>query len=426
MRVGVVGSGISGMVAASLLHRDHEVTLFEAQDRIGGHTNTVDVQVDGRRFAIDTGFIVHNPRTYPNLIRIFADLGISTRPTEMSFSVHEEATGLEYSSQAVLARRRNALSPRVLRMVADILRFNREAASIAAAEDPDLTLGELLRSRGYSKPFVELYVVPMGAAIWSTVPERMLSFPAHSFVRFLMNHGLTNLRDRPTWRVVEGGSRKYVEKLTAPFSDRIRLSSPVVGIARNELGVMVRVDGQPPEHFDRIVIAAHSDQALKMLEDPSREEREVLGAMRYQRNEAVLHTDARLLPRRERARASWNYHLPTKSEDRVVVTYDMNRLQGIDDAPVNFCVSLNATAQIDPAAILYETVYHHPEFTTESMRAQSRIGEISGVRNTYYCGAYWRYGFHEDGVVSALAVAEQFGIPGHAPSRKASASEAAE
>jgi predicted NAD/FAD-binding protein len=410
VRIAIVGTGISGMVAAWLLQREHEVTVFEARDRIGGHTNTVDVELEGRRFSVDTGFIVHNPRTYPNLISIFEELGVATAPTDMSFSVREQATGLEYSSQALLARRRNIMSPRIFLMVRDILRLNREAPQLLADSDLSTTLGDLLRDRGYSQAFVELYIVPMGAAIWSTDPRQMLSFPVQTFVRFLMNHGLTSLVDRPTWRIVQGGAREYVKKLTRSYADRIRLESPVEWIARNEQGVAVTVRGRKAEQFDRVVIAAHSDQALGMLADPSDAEREVLGAIRYQANDAVLHTDVSLLPHRRRAWASWNYHVPTQPKDRVVVTYDMNSLQGFGDAPATFCLSLNAGDRINPSKVLYRTSYQHPLYTPDSVAAQRRIDEISGPRHTFYCGAYWRYGFHEDGVVSALAVARKLGI----------------
>lgn len=409
MKLAVVGTGISGLVAAWLLQREHEVTVFEARDRIGGHTNTVEVEVNGRSFAIDTGFIVHNDQTYPNLVRIFEQLGVKTAATSMSFSVREEATGLEYSSQSILARRRNAWNPRVLRMTRDILRFNRHAISLVE-KDSSASLGDLLRAQRYSKEFIDLYIVPMGAAIWSTDPTRMLSFPAQTFVRFLLNHGLTSLVNRPTWSVVEGGSMQYVQKLVAPFADRIRPCSPVERIARDAGGVELTVRGRAAERFDGVVIAAHSDQALRMLADPSDAERETLGAMRYQSNEAVLHTDAALLPRTRRAWASWNYHLPKVASDRVVVTYHMNALQGLRGAPLEFCVSLNPSDRVDSSKVLYRTRYDHPLFTSDSVAAQKRIDEVSGPRHTYYCGAYWRYGFHEDGVVSALAVAKKLGI----------------
>jgi predicted NAD/FAD-binding protein len=295
-------------------------------------------------------------------------------------------------------------------MVGDVLRFNKEAESILASCDDRTTLGVLLETRGYSQPFIDLYIVPMGAAIWSTDPTRMLSFPAWTFVRFLVNHGLTSLVDRPTWRVVEGGSRQYVERLIDSFRERIHLECPVQRISRHERGVDVTVRGRPPELFDRVVIATHSDQALRMLGDPSDAEREILGAIRYQSNEAALHTDDSLLPRSRRAWASWNYRVPAGNHDRVAVTYDMNELQGIEDAPVRFCVSLNASDRVDPTKVLYRRTYHHPLFTAESVAAQRRLDEISGQRHTYYCGAYWRYGFHEDGVVSALAVARKLGI----------------
>ena len=417
MKIAVVGTGVSGLVAAWLLHRDHDVTVFEARDRLGGHTNTVDVEVGDQSYAIDTGFIVHNDRTYPTLQRIFAELGVPTKPTSMSFSVREDRTALEYSSQSIFARRRNALTPRILRMTRDILRFNRDSERLLDSGDHATTLGALLESRGYSRAFIDLYIVPMGASIWSTDPKRMMDFPAHTFIRFLVNHGLTSLVDRPQWFVIEGGSREYVERIVRPLDGRVRLSSPVERITRHARGVELTVKGTPPERFDRVVIAAHSDQALRMLADPSDAEREVLGAMRYQQNDVVLHTDASLLPRTRRAWASWNYLVPAASDEKVVVTYDMNALQGIEGAPERFCVSLNAGDRMDPARILYRTKYAHPLYTTESVAAQARIDEVSGVNNTYYCGAYWRYGFHEDGAVSALAVARKLGTGLETPKR---------
>lgn len=426
MKVAVVGTGISGLLSAWLLQREHDVTVFEARDRIGGHTHTVDVEVAGERFAIDTGFIVHNDRTYPHLRRVFDDLGVTVKPTSMSFSVREDRTGLEYSSQSILAQRKSALNPRVLRMVRDIFRFNGDADRVVVEDDRTTTLGELLRERGYSKSFIDLYVVPMGASIWSTDPARMMDFPAYTFVRFLINHGLTSLTNRPTWFVLEGGSRSYVDRMVESFASPVRTSSPVTRIARDLTGVEVTVRGGHTERFDRVVIAAHSDQALQMLGDPSDAEREVLGAMRYQQNDVVLHTDTSLLPRTRRAWASWNYVIPATGADQVTVTYDMNALQRIDEAPARFCVSLNAGDRIDPAQVLYRTEYAHPLYTTESVAAQARVDEVSGPRNTYYCGAYWRYGFHEDGVVSALAVCEKLGVTLDTPVSGPRSAEAAE
>jgi len=410
MKIAVVGTGVSGLVASWLLQREHDVTVFEARDRIGGHTNTVSVDLDGSRYAVDTGFIVHNDRTYPNLRRIFRELGVQTKPTHMSFSIRDDASGIEYSSRSILAQRRNLLNRRVLRMTRDILRFNWDAGRLLGERDESTTLEELLSAKGYSRSFIDLYIVPMGASIWSTDPERMMGFPAHTFIRFLINHGLTSLFDRPQWYVVRGGSRDYVERMTASFADRIRLSSPVEHIRRDERGVEIAARGGRPERFDRVVIASHSDQALRMLDDPSDAEREVLGSMQYQENDAVLHTDTSLLPRTSRAWASWNYLIPNRPEDKVVVSYDMNALQGIEGCSERFCVSLNAGDRIDPDRVLYRTTYAHPLYTAESVAAQQRIDEVSGPRNTYYCGAYWRYGFHEDGVVSALAVAKKLGI----------------
>ena len=294
-------------------------------------------------------------------------------------------------------------------MVRDILRFNREAERILARTGSHETLGDMLGCHGFSRDFVDLYIVPMGAAIWSTDPDRMLGFPARSFVRFLANHGLTSLRDRPTWRVVEGGSRAYVEKLLAPLAGKIRTGTPVRGVARDAAGVTLKLD-DAEARFDAVVLASHSDQSLAMLEDASEAEREILGAIPYQENATLLHTDTSVLPRTRRAWSSWNYRIPRTRRDRVAVSYDMNILQGFEDAPEELIVSLGESA-VDPAKVLRRLTWHHPLFTPEAMAAQKRKGEISGVRNTWYAGAYWRYGFHEDGVMSALDVTKQLGCP---------------
>ena len=355
---------------------------------------------------MDTGFIVFNDWTYPNFIDLLEQLGVASQPTLMSFSVRCERTGLEYNGEnlnTLFAQRRNLFRPSFHRMIRDILRFNRAAPALLD-EERDLSLEAWLREGNYSREFSEHYILPMAAAIWSAEPGLMGAMPARFFVRFFKNHGLLSVSDRPQWRVIRGGSRAYVEALTAPFRDRIRLKCPVEWVRRHPTHVQVKPWGGPAERFDAVIIATHSDQALRLLADPTPREREILGAIPYQENEAVLHTDTRLLPHRKLAWAAWNYHLPAQPRERVAVTYNMNILQSLD-APETFCVTLNDSDAIDPARILYRTTYHHPVFTEAGVRAQARRDEISGVNRTWYCGAYWSYGFHEDGVNSGLAVA---------------------
>ena len=404
MKIAVIGSGISGLTAARQLSAAHDLTIFEANNYPGGHTHTVDVEVRGRSYAVDTGFIVFNDWTYPNFINLLEQLGVASRPTTMSFSVHSERTGLEYNGEnlnTLFAQRRNLFRPSFYRMIRDILRFNREAPALLDSER-NISLNGYLRERAYSREFIEHYVLPMAAAIWSAEPELMGEMPVRFFVQFFKNHGLLSVSDRPQWRTIQGGSRNYVEPLIAPFRDRIRLNCPVDWVRRHPNQVQVKPRQGDAEVFDQVVLATHSDQALRLLADPTPLEREILGAIPYQENEAVLHTDTRLLPRRKRAWAAWNYTLPTQAQARVAVTYNMNLLQGLD-APETFCVTLNRSAAIDPAKILYRTVYHHPVFTEAGVLAQARRNEISGVNRTWYCGAYWSYGFHEDGVNSGLA-----------------------
>ena len=406
MRIAIVGGGISGLTVAHLLHRDHAITVFEANDYIGGHTHTVDVDLGGERLAVDTGFIVYNKRNYPNFTRLLAQLGVPTQPSAMGFSVRLEDPELEYNGSTLrqlFVQPRNLLRPRFYRMLADIIRFNRSAPRDIKDSVAELTLGEYVEAGGYSREFVHHYLLPMGAAIWSSPAARVLDMPAAFFVRFFENHGLLTIDDRPEWRTVSGGSARYVERLIAPFADRIRLSSPVWEILRADRHVLVN-----DERFDEVVIACHSDQALRMLADPSDAEREVLSAIPYQANEVVLHTDTRLLPRRRRAWAAWNYHMSGKPDAPVGVTYNMSLLQSLT-ASETLCVTLNDIDSIGPECIIGRFTYFHPLFTVQGIRAQQRYGEISGQRRTHYCGAYWRNGFHEDGVVSALAVGRAFG-----------------
>ena len=411
MRIAIVGTGISGLLAAHQLHGEHEITVFEAGDSVGGHTSTVTVDREHGDYEVDTGFIVFNETTYPNFVELLRRLGVSYRPTSMSFSVRCEQTGMEYGSAslgAVFAQRRNLLKPRFLRMLREILRFNREGKRWleAGIEAPDLR--SLLETGRYSSEFVAYYIVPLGSAIWSTSPARMLEFPAIFFLRFLDNHGLLSVNDQPQWQVIEGGSRRYVEALTRPFRDRIRTRTAVRCVRREEARVLLKSDGGQEETFDHVVLATHSDQALSMLEDATNAEREILGAIPYQDNDVVLHTDARMLPRSRKAWASWNYHVAAEANDRVVTTYHMNSLQGLD-APEEFCVTLNRDEEIDTARVLRRQVMAHPVYLPGSVEAQRRRHEISGKRRTHYCGAYWANGFHEDGVNSALAACAWFG-----------------
>jgi predicted NAD/FAD-binding protein len=409
MKVAVIGSGIAGNVAARGLHRGHDVTVFEAAARAGGHSDTHEVEIAGRRFAVDTGFIVYNERTYPRFTALLAELGVTTQPSSMIFSVRDEATGLEYngtSLNALFAQRRNLLRPAFLGMVRDILRFNREAPSLLDCPGEEQTLAALLEQGRYGREFREHYIMPMGAAIWSTSPSAMLEFPARFFVRFLHNHGMLAVNGRPVWRTVRGGSRQYVDRLIAPFRRRLRLGTPVEWIRRPPGGVIVKPRGHEAEHFDAAFVACHSDQALALLADPDSSEREVLASIPYQRNDAVLHTDSRLMPRRRLAHAAWNYHVPSR-DGLVAVTYDMNILQRLQ-APEPVLVTLNSGDAVDPARILKRITYHHPLFTPASVAAQARQRELNGARRTYYCGAWWRNGFHEDGVASAEAAIAHF------------------
>ena len=412
MRIAVVGSGISGMVAASRLHRHHEVTVFEAGSHVGGHTHTVDVQWQGRHYAIDTGFIVFNDWTYPRFIALLNELGVEYQSSNMSFSLRDERNGLEYNGtniNTLFAQRLNALRPSFLRMIADILRFNKRSLDLLAGNDDALTLGEYLDEHRYSRAFREKFIVPMGMSIWSASERTMLAFPARFFVEFFEKHGFLNVNDRPVWQAIKGGSREYMRKLAAPLAHRIRLNTPVVSVRRDPAGVTIRTGINTVERFDHVFLACHSDQALKLLQDPSAAETEVLGAIPYQENEAVLHTDDRLLPRARLARAAWNYHLLAVRDpcQRVALTYDMNVLQSLD-APARFLVTLNRTADIDPSKVLKTINCHHPVYLPAGVAAQKRRTAISGVNRTFYCGAYWRYGFHEDGVVSAEWALEDF------------------
>ena len=393
------------MVAARELHTEHDVTVFEAQDYIGGHTNTVDVFEADRMIAVDTGFIVFNEKTYPGFCSLLKELDVPWKESDMSFSVRCERSGLEYngtSLNGLFAQRRNLVSPAFWSMVRDIMRFYREAPAVLEGENHELTLGNYLREGGYSRLFIEKHLMPMGAAVWSSSPAQMERFPLRFLVQFFHNHGFLQVDDRPQWLVVRGGSREYVRKLVAPFRERVHLSTPVLGVRRGLDGVLVRTE-EGVEGFDRVILAVHAPLARRILEDATADEDEILGAIEYQPNEAVLHTDSSLMPKRRRAWASWNYHLTDPASDLPTVTYWMNALQGFE-ANNEYFVTLNRTADIDPSKVLRTIAYQHPIYSVAAVQAQKRHHEIDGVHGVHFCGAYWSYGFHEDGVQSALRV----------------------
>jgi predicted NAD/FAD-binding protein len=435
MRIAIVGAGVSGLLAAHLLAREHEVVVYEAGSYAGGHTNTIRVDTAHDSYHVDTGFIVMNDRNYPNFTRLLSQLGVETQATNMSFSVKGEDEDFEYAGtpRGLFCQPRNLLSPHFQRMIADLLRFNRELRRLLARDQaggsaPDRSLrgearrdfspqGESLRDflvrRRFSEVFIRRLIVPQVSAVWSADPRQISSLPVRFLAEFFSNHGMLGFRDRPRWATVAGGSARYVEALTRPLDECIWLDSPVQSITRTENHVEIAAagpGGHETEHFDQVVIATHSDQALALLSDPSAREREVLGAIPYQPNEAVLHTDSTLLPRRRGARAAWNFHLLREPKPLSTVTYYMNHLQRLH-ADRDFCVTLNRTEAIDPAKIIRKISYSHPVFTPAGVAAQSEHPSISGMANrTHYCGAYWGWGFHEDGVLSALRACEPFGV----------------
>ena len=411
MRIAVVGSGIGGLSAAWLLSRRHEVVLYEANDYLGGHADTHRIELDGRALDVDTGFIVHNPAHYPLLTRMFDELGVESQQTTMSFSVQDAASGLEYNAtslDALFCQRRNLASPRFWGMLRDLARFYRDAPALLEGEAPGPTLGEYLAAGRYGSAFRDLHLVPMASALWSSPAAAILEFPAGYLVRFMANHQMLQVAGRPQWRVVRGGSRRYVEALAARWKLRKRLSTPVRGVVRNAHAAIVRCD-EGSERFDQVVLACHSDQALALLDDASDPERDILGAIRYQANEAVLHTDARLLPRSRKAWAAWNAWVPADHAQACTVRYCMNLLQGLPgDTPL--VVTLNRTRDIDPARILARREYRHPVHDHAAVAAQARKREIQGANRTWFAGAYWGWGFHEDGMRSGVEVANALGV----------------
>ncbi|CCN37446.1 putative AMINE OXIDASE [Vibrio nigripulchritudo SO65] len=411
MKIAIIGSGISGLTCGYYLQQEHDITIFEANDYIGGHTATIDVERKGRTYAVDTGFIVYNDRTYPNFISMMNEIGVTGTPTQMSFSVSNQSNGLEYNGHTLstlFAQKRNFLNPKFYHFIYEILRFNKLAKKAVDENDwVEQTLGDFLQQNRFSHYFTDNYILPMGAAIWSSTLADMRAFPLQFFLNFFLNHGLLDITDRPQWYVINGGSKAYIDPLTKGFKDSIRLNSPVESVERRHGGVLIK-SRHGMEHFDAVVFACHSDQALRLLSDPSEKEQSLLSDMQYQANEVVLHTDTRLLPEKRAAWASWNYLLSGEDGEEQSLpslTYNMNILQHIE-SDETFCVSLNSSDKIDASKVIRQFTYHHPVFTKESHEAQKQKTSIDGLNSTWYCGAYWYNGFHEDGVRSAIEVVE--------------------
>jgi predicted NAD/FAD-binding protein len=411
--IAVIGAGISGLSAAYLLSRRHRVQLFEKDSRLGGHTNTVVLDRPDGPVALDTGFLVHNQRTYPNLVRLFGELGVATHDSDMSFAVSCRRSGLEYSSRGAngfFAQRRNLLRRSHLALLAEIVRFNREAPALLGTADAEgHTLGDFLESRHFGEDFTRRYLFPMASAIWSASRDAIRSFPALTLVRFFDNHGLLSLTAQPTWKVVSGGSQTYIPRLIARLPGGIHQAASIDRVRRSEHGVTLTFRDRPSMRFDEVVFACHGDEVLPLLDDPSDRERDVFGGFTTTTNVAWLHTDASVLPVQARARASWNYRLADDPDASPTVTYDLNRLQGLTTTE-QFCVTLNPDDGIDQGRVLRRFFYRHPLYTRAAIAAQRRWREVSGVNRTHYCGAYWRYGFHEDGLASAIAVAGALGV----------------
>jgi uncharacterized protein len=411
--IAVIGSGISGLAAAYYLSRGHRVTLFEREARLGGHTHTVRVPTDAGEQPVDTGFIVHNTRNYPNLVRLLKELGVPTVESDMSFSVRDEHCGFEYSSRGLrgfFAQRENLLRPQQYGLLREVHRFNGAARRLLVRDGAEgITLDDFLGRERFSRAFTRRYLYPLASAIWSAAMGQIGAFPASTLFRFFENHGMLQLTRHIRWRPIPGGCSRYIGPITAPYRERVVCGAGITGIERREGSVRVKCAARPAADFDEVVLACHGNQARELLENPSEAERSVLGAFHTTANEAVLHTDSRLLPRTAWGRASWNYHLDGDAAPGATLTYHMNRLQSLAGRE-DYCVTLNANGSVDRGKVLRRFVYHHPLYTLEAVRAQGRWAEISGRDRIHYCGAYWLNGFHEDGLNSAMRVARAMGV----------------
>ena len=412
MKIAIIGSGISGLTSAYLLNRNHDITVFEANDYIGGHTHTHNIKIKDKEYAVDTGFIVYNERTYPNFIKLLDTLGVERQLSTMGFSVKSASEDYEYAGESLnslFAKRSNIFRLGFLRMLYEMYHFGKKSDSTGLGLDASITLGTYLRSENYSNEFINYFIIPMGAAIWSTPANKVLDMPAYFFIKFFYNHGMLEIINRPKWWVIKDGSSAYIKKIIKGFESKINLSSPIRTVSRLDNGIEIETaNSKKPLMFDAVVFATHSDQALGMLKDPTEKEKDILSSIPYQKNEVLLHTDSSVLPKRKLAWASWNYQLDSNPESPVVLTYNMNILQSLD-CDETFCVTLNDHQSVDKSKVLKKITYHHPLFTVKGIEAQKRKLEISGVNNTYYCGAYWHNGFHEDGVASAIEVCKHFG-----------------
>jgi len=416
-KIAVIGAGIAGMSAAYLLSRKHEVWLYEREPRLGGHTHTHNIETSVGLRAIDSGFIVHNDRTYPNLVRLFAELGVERQKSDMSFGVIDEAGDMEYSSRGLrgfFATRRNLFQPAHYRFFSELVRFNRESTQLLEQGNAlRMTMGQYLRQQKYDAEFTRLYLYPMASAVWSTSLDQMENFPAMTLLKFFLNHGFLTVNNHPQWYVVKGGSSQYIAAITAPYRERIVTSSEINRVCGTRAGVVIEFEEAGEAKFDEVVFACHAPQALEMIGDATELEREVLGCFATNRNLTTLHTDAKLLPKQKDARASWNYYLGNyyggRKSSAPTLTYHMNRLQSLDTTE-DYCVTLNDAGQIDETKVLREMTYYHPLYTMDAAQAQQRWAEVSGVRHLHFCGAYWFYGFHEDGLNSGIRVAKSLGV----------------
>ncbi len=412
-KIAIIGSGISGLTAAYYLNKHVDIRLYEAECRLGGHTATKKIHVQGKDYLIDTGFIVFNDWTYPNFIKLMNEIGVDSQVTDMGFSVFDRDTNFEYAGtniRTLFVQKRNLFSLSHWKMLRDIVRFNKESISDldSGLLTPNQSLGDYLKEKDYSNAFIDRYLIPMGSAIWSATQGVMLDFPLEFFIRFFRNHGLLNITNRPQWRVIKGGSFAYIAPLTNSFKDKIKLNSPVTKVIRKETSVSILCNGEW-EEFDEVIMACHSDQALSLLHDATADELAVLGNIAYQNNSVVLHTDTQLLPQRKQTWSSWNYLLQNDKQQPPILTYSMNILQGIS-SDTEFCVTLNAKEKINKQKILGEYEYSHPIFSAQAMQAQAAWPLINGINRTWFCGAYWFNGFHEDGVNSALRVVDALGV----------------